>query len=265
MDPDGALEEAAMDLGATPVKTFFQITLPVIMPAIVAGWMLAFTLSLDDLVIASFTSGPGATTLPMRIYSQVRLGVTPEINAVCTILIGIVAIGVIVASIINKRREVQRQPPHEQRPATGVARDVVEIRRGGNARGRRGLDGERLLLEQPGGAREGLAASGRRDLAAPDHEPERVDAGKATLVHDLPGDSPRLDSKAIGVHPCEVSGRFGVPRLFVVLVCNDRVQKVGYLPVVADTVRVRPRLCGCCRRHRQTHEHEREAAQRHTL
>lgn len=106
---DRSLEEAAMDLGATPVKTFFQVTLPVILPAIISGWMLAFTLSLDDLVIASFTSGPGATTLPMKIYSQVRLGVTPEINAACTMLIGIVAVGVIAASVVNKRREVQRQ------------------------------------------------------------------------------------------------------------------------------------------------------------
>ena len=105
---DRSLEEAAMDLGATPVRTFFQITLPVIAPAIVSGWMLAFTLSLDDLVIASFTSGPGATTLPMKIYSQVRLGVTPEINAVCTLLIAVVAVGIIIASIANKRREAQR-------------------------------------------------------------------------------------------------------------------------------------------------------------
>ncbi|MBB6011506.1 putrescine transport system permease protein [Aquamicrobium lusatiense] len=106
---DRSLEEAAMDLGAPPVKTFFQITLPVIAPAIISGWMLAFTLSLDDLVIASFASGPGATTLPMKIYSQVRLGVTPEINAACTILIAIVSVGVIAASIVNKRREVQRR------------------------------------------------------------------------------------------------------------------------------------------------------------
>jgi putrescine transport system permease protein len=105
---DRSLEEAAMDLGATPVRTFFSVTLPIILPAVISGWMLAFTLSLDDLVIASFTSGPGATTLPMKIYSQVRLGVTPEINAVCTILIGLVATGVIIASILNKRREVQR-------------------------------------------------------------------------------------------------------------------------------------------------------------
>ncbi|MGF7007257.1 ABC transporter permease [Aminobacter sp. BE322] len=106
---DRSLEEAAMDLGAPPVKTFFQITLPVILPAIISGWMLAFTLSIDDLVISSFTSGPGATTLPMKIYSQVRLGVTPEINAASTILIGVVAVGVIVASLVNKQREAQRQ------------------------------------------------------------------------------------------------------------------------------------------------------------
>ncbi|MUO82313.1 ABC transporter permease subunit [Agrobacterium vitis] len=106
---DRSLEEAALDLGCPPVKTFFRITLPLILPAVVSGWMLAFTLSLDDLVIASFTTGPGATTLPIKIYSQVRLGVTPEINAVCTILIAIVTLGVIIASIGTKRRELQRQ------------------------------------------------------------------------------------------------------------------------------------------------------------
>ena len=105
---DRSLEEAAMDLGAPPLKTFFLVTLPLIFPAVISGWMLAFTLSLDDLVIASFTSGPGATTLPMKIYSQVRLGVTPEINAVCTLLIAFVACGVIAASLVNKRREVLR-------------------------------------------------------------------------------------------------------------------------------------------------------------
>lgn len=106
---DTSLEEAALDLGCPPVKTFFKITLPLILPAVVSGWMLAFTLSLDDLVIASFTTGPGATTLPIKIYSQVRLGVTPEINAVCSILIGLVTIGVIIASITTKRHELQRQ------------------------------------------------------------------------------------------------------------------------------------------------------------
>jgi putrescine transport system permease protein len=106
---DRSLEEAALDLGCPPLKTFFVVTLPLIAPGVIAGWMLAFTLSLDDLVIASFTSGPGATTLPMKIYSQVRLGVTPEINAVSTLLIGLVAIGVLAASIITKRREVERE------------------------------------------------------------------------------------------------------------------------------------------------------------
>jgi putrescine transport system permease protein len=105
---DRSLEEAALDLGCPPVKTFFRITLPLIFPAVIAGWMLAFTLSLDDLVIASFATGPGATTLPIKIYSQVRLGVTPEINAICTILIGLVTVGVIVASIASKRTELQR-------------------------------------------------------------------------------------------------------------------------------------------------------------
>jgi putrescine transport system permease protein len=106
---DRSLEEAAEDLGCPPFKTFLVITLPIILPAVIAGWMLAFTLSLDDLVIASFTTGPGATTLPMKIYSQVRLGVTPEINAVSSILVGLVTLGVIAASIVTKRREVERQ------------------------------------------------------------------------------------------------------------------------------------------------------------
>lgn len=105
---DRSLEEAALDLGCPPVKTFFRITLPLILPGVVAGWMLAFSLSLDDLVIASFTTGPGATTLPIKIYSQVRLGVTPEINAICTILIALVTVGVICASIASKRTELQR-------------------------------------------------------------------------------------------------------------------------------------------------------------
>ena len=108
LDFDISLEEAAMDLGCPPLKAFLTITLPLIFPAIAAGWMLAFTLSLDDLVIASFTTGPGATTLPLRIYSEVRLGVKPEINAICTIMIAIVAIGVIAAALISKRGEMMR-------------------------------------------------------------------------------------------------------------------------------------------------------------
>lgn len=105
---DDSIEEAALDLGCTPVKTFLYITLPVIFPAVLSGWLLAFTLSLDDLVIASFASGPGSTTLPMKIYSQVRLGVTPEINAVSTILVGLVATGVLLASWVGKRQETRR-------------------------------------------------------------------------------------------------------------------------------------------------------------
>jgi putrescine transport system permease protein len=101
---DLSLEEAAMDLGCPPLKTFLTITLPLIFPAIAAGWLLAFTLSLDDLVIASFTTGPGATTLPIRIYSEVRLGVKPEINAICTIMIALVAIGLVAAALVGKRR-----------------------------------------------------------------------------------------------------------------------------------------------------------------
>jgi putrescine transport system permease protein len=106
---DRSLEEAALDLGSPPLKTFFTITLPLIFPAIAAGWMLAVSLSLDDLVIASFTTGPGATTLPIRIYSQVRLGVKPEINAICTIMISIVALATVVASLAMKRNAVTRE------------------------------------------------------------------------------------------------------------------------------------------------------------
>ena len=100
---DRSLEEAALDLGCPPVKTFLVVTLPIILPAVAAGWMLAFTLSMDDLVIASFTTGPGAATLPMRIYGQVRMGLSPQINAVSTILIAIVSIGVVVGSLVAKR------------------------------------------------------------------------------------------------------------------------------------------------------------------
>ncbi len=116
---DESLEEAAQDLGCAPFEAFYKVTLPVILPAVISGWMLAFTLSLDDLVIASFNSGPGATTLPMKIYSQVRLGVTPEINAVCTILIGIVATGVVIASIIGRRRDIQRKIDEQQAAQEG--------------------------------------------------------------------------------------------------------------------------------------------------
>ncbi len=101
---DPSLEEAAMDLGARPARTFLLVTVPLLAPALVAGWLLAFTLSIDDLVIASFVSGPGASTLPMVIFSKVRLGLSPEINALATLLILAVITGVTVAMLISTRR-----------------------------------------------------------------------------------------------------------------------------------------------------------------
>lgn len=105
---DESLEEAAMDLGARPAKVFFVITLPIISPAIVSGWLLAFTLSLDDLVIASFVSGPGSTTLPMVIFSSVRFGVSPQVNALATIIVLLVATGIFIATMMMARQDRQR-------------------------------------------------------------------------------------------------------------------------------------------------------------
>lgn len=102
---DESVEEAAMDLGARPARVFFRITLPIISPALVSGWLLAFTLSLDDLVIASFVSGPGSTTLPMVVFSSVRLGVSPKINALATIIILLVSAGILVAGWLMMRME----------------------------------------------------------------------------------------------------------------------------------------------------------------
>ncbi|PIE14267.1 MAG: putrescine ABC transporter permease PotI [Rhodobacterales bacterium] len=99
MDMDASIEEAALDLGAHPVRLFFDVTLPVISPALISGWLLAFTLSLDDLVIASFVSGPGASTLPIVIFSKIRLGVSPDINALATIIIAIVSFAVLIAAL----------------------------------------------------------------------------------------------------------------------------------------------------------------------
>lgn len=101
---DPAIEDAARDLGATPLQVLWTVTLPLLAPALAAGWLLAFTLSLDDLVLASFVSGPGSTTLPMAVYSSVRLGLSPEINALATLLIGCVAIGVGFATWAMTRR-----------------------------------------------------------------------------------------------------------------------------------------------------------------
>ncbi|WP_428775996.1 ABC transporter permease subunit [Vibrio sp.] len=106
---DLSIEEAAMDLGAPPWKVFFVITLPTILPAIVSGWMLAFTLSLDDLVIASFVSGPGATTLPMVVFSSVKLGVSPKINALATIIVGVVSVATFICWWLMAKAEKKRQ------------------------------------------------------------------------------------------------------------------------------------------------------------
>ena len=110
---DRSLEEAALDLGCSSFEAFRLVTLPIIAPAVISGWLLAFTLSLDDLVIASFTAGPSATTLPIKIFSAVRLGVSPEINALSTLMIAVVSVGVISASLISKQASL-RQHREEQ-------------------------------------------------------------------------------------------------------------------------------------------------------
>jgi putrescine transport system permease protein len=106
---DISLEEAAQDLGARPLKVFFVITLPIVLPAIVSGFLLGFTISIDDLVITSFTSGPGANTLPMVIFSKVRLGLNPEINALASLIIAVVATGVVASTIYMAQAEKRRQ------------------------------------------------------------------------------------------------------------------------------------------------------------
>ena len=106
---DESLEEAAMDLGARPLTVFARITLPLILPAIASGWLLAFTLSWDDLVITQFVAGPGSSTLPMIIFSKVRFGVTPDINALATIMILIVATGIAISTVWMRYRERRRE------------------------------------------------------------------------------------------------------------------------------------------------------------
>ena len=115
---DDSLEEAALDLGARPAKVFFRITVPLILPAILSGWLLAFTLSWDDLVVTQFVSGPGSNTLPMVIFSRVRLGVSPVVNALATIMVLIVALGVILSAVLMRRQE-QRRKREEQMAAAG--------------------------------------------------------------------------------------------------------------------------------------------------
>jgi putrescine transport system permease protein len=103
-DLDRSIEEAAMDLGASPLKVFFVITLPMIFPGIVVGWLLAFALSLDDVVISSFVAGPGATTLPMIVFSALRFGISPEVNALATILMSVLSVGVIAAAMLMRKK-----------------------------------------------------------------------------------------------------------------------------------------------------------------
>jgi putrescine transport system permease protein len=121
---DESLEEAAQDLGARPAKVFFLVTLPIIFPALLSGWLLAFTLSLDDLVIASFVAGPGSSTLPMVVFSKVRLGVSPDINALATILIAIVAIGVAIAGVAMSRQ--QRIRDRDAQMALAANQQMIE-------------------------------------------------------------------------------------------------------------------------------------------
>ncbi|AJX15398.1 spermidine/putrescine ABC transporter permease [Burkholderia ubonensis] len=105
---DPSLEEAALDLGATPLKVFFAVTLPLISQALIAGWLLSFTLSIDDLVLSAFLSGPGSTTLPLVVFSRVRLGLNPEMNALATLLIFAVTAGVVIANFVMLRQERRR-------------------------------------------------------------------------------------------------------------------------------------------------------------
>jgi putrescine transport system permease protein len=115
---DDSLEEAALDLGARPAKVFFRITVPLILPAILSGWLLAFTLSWDDLVVTQFVSAPGSNTLPMVIFSRVRLGVSPVVNALATIMVLVVALGVVLSAVLMRRQETRRKR-EEQMAATG--------------------------------------------------------------------------------------------------------------------------------------------------
>lgn len=117
---DIAVEEAAMDLGSRPWKVLRSVTLPIISPAILSGWLLAFTISLDDVVITSFTTGPGATTLPILVWSKVRLGVTPDINALATIIVVVVGVGVAIAGVLLHRAEQRREREIQAAVAAGM-------------------------------------------------------------------------------------------------------------------------------------------------
>jgi putrescine transport system permease protein len=110
MELDPSLEEAARDLGCPPLRAFLKVALPNMLPAVTSAWLLSFTLSLDDLVLSSFTTGPGSSTLPMKIYSQIKFGVTPEINAVSTVILGIVALGLLIAALVTRLSRANDAP-----------------------------------------------------------------------------------------------------------------------------------------------------------
>jgi putrescine transport system permease protein len=212
---DRSLEEAALDLGCPPLRTFFTITLPLILPAVVAGWMLAFTLSLDDLVISSFTTGPGATTLPMKIYSQVRLGVTPEINAICTILIAIVATGVIIASIVTKR-EIGGDVEAVERKGTmrhGVQRKEIRLR---------GLAAHGLRIE----ARQRAGFRAKTDVAGHVSRPRFPD--RKAGAHGEVERSGRKRQRTLQIEPLDQTGKVGAPDRHLQLAATIEVAAGGF-------------------------------------
>ena len=164
---DKSLEEAAMDLGANRVKVFFLITLPIIAPALVSGWLLAFTLSLDDLVIASFVSGPSSTTLPMKVFSSVRLGVSPKINALATLMILAVSIAGAGCLVADGPRRKASPARHADGPATGLSKGVpmtVEITNPwtGQVDYRYDYVDQAKVEASPGQSRSGVRPRGRR-------------------------------------------------------------------------------------------------------
>ena len=227
---DRSLEEAAMDLGCPPLRTFLTVTLPLIAPAIAAGWVLAFMLSLDDLVIANFTTGPGATTLPIRIYSEVRLGVRPEINAICTIIIAVVAIGIVAASLLTKfsghagRQPIRRAAADDaisrcagaaggtDRPRTTPARSPA--RRASGSAAPRSCPAARAPARAPASGRTrriellGRDAEMGHDRA---HD-QRCDRELDQRLHEIRGPSPNLPHAAVRNGSPEGSGRAGGQR-----------------------------------------------------
>ena len=217
VDFDMNLEEAAMDLGAPPLRTFLTVTLPLILPAIAAAWMLAFALSLDDLVIASFTTGPGATTLPIRIYSEVRLGVKPEMNAVCSIMVGVVGVAVLAASLLAKLHAARGTPAAADHPAfaTRPSSPANPCSRPAAGTGKHKPDrndhqrAEQHIGQRPGNAlpRQVFDALGRETRCL-----DELIGGDAEMREDRPDDQrsdQHLDHSASEAveHPAPVAGK----------------------------------------------------------